>query len=510
MADVDVVVIGGGIAGITTAIGAARAGLKVTLLERQPRLGGRARSWKDPKTGDPVPIGPHVVVDPDYVNFWKLLDILGTRDKITFQPGHQYLTWTKGERATVFTETRWLPPPLNWLPALLKDPEISYLDIHSTVPVLAFALNLSEEGLLELDGESGLDLLRRFHVTERFIKHFWAFVCHAILNIPIKEVSACALLRFAQRLVGTSNAEMGFPTCGLGDLFAPATEVLGKLGATVRLRTEVDHLEGTDARVDRVVLDGGEVITPRVGVVLTLPASDIRRLLLPAWVSRTPALAQLAKLKPCTYAATYIWFDRKITDRMMWAREFEPDSLTCESYDFTNIYPGWKDRPSFVGSNCIDVMAREAGDLSDEDIFAQTLREIREFLPAAREAKVLHWTVNRVPQAIHRPVVGTERLRPPAGQTAIDRLFIAGDYCQTKFPCSMESAACAGWGCADSVLAAAAAAGLIPKAAAPLVVERVPIAKTARTLGTLDQVARPMMIALARLVAPTSAPRAKL
>ena len=25
-------------------------------------------------------------------------------------------------------------------------------------------------------------------VTERFIKHFWAFVCHAILNIPIKEV----------------------------------------------------------------------------------------------------------------------------------------------------------------------------------------------------------------------------------------------------------------------------------------------------------------------------------
>lgn len=61
----------------------AKSGLKVTVLESRSILGGRARSWIDGVTRDPVHIGPHVVVS-EYPNFFKLLDQLGTLQKILF------------------------------------------------------------------------------------------------------------------------------------------------------------------------------------------------------------------------------------------------------------------------------------------------------------------------------------------------------------------------------------------------------------------------------------------
>jgi phytoene dehydrogenase-like protein len=183
----DVVVVGGGIAGIATALGAAKAGLKVTLVERRPTLGGRARSWKDPTTGDPVAIGPHVVTAPDYVNFFRLLEELGTRENLAWLPEDSgFLPLVIEDRMTILRADAPFPPPFNWLPSLLRDPDVQFKDIHSTVPVLAFALSQTEEQLLELDQESGLAVLRRFGVTEFFIQHFWAFTAHAILNVPLE------------------------------------------------------------------------------------------------------------------------------------------------------------------------------------------------------------------------------------------------------------------------------------------------------------------------------------
>ena len=47
---------------------------------------------EDPTTCDPVAIGPHVVTAPDYVNFFRLLEELGTRENLAWLPedsGHR-------------------------------------------------------------------------------------------------------------------------------------------------------------------------------------------------------------------------------------------------------------------------------------------------------------------------------------------------------------------------------------------------------------------------------------
>lgn len=489
-ADVDVVVVGGGIAGIAAALSLAKRGLRVTVVESRSILGGRARSWTDGVTRDPVHIGPHVVVT-EYPNFFHLLEQLGTRHRIVWQPWRHFLTWVQGERDH-HIRTLPLPAPASWgLPSVF-DPFVTMADKHSTVPAAVHCLSLSEEAIEALDDQSGAEFLRRLGVSEAYIQHFWGFMSHAILNVPVEEVSATALVRFFRRLVGRSSMEMGFSDGGLGDLLTPARGILGELGATVLMNTEVaGFLCGTDGSCAGVELDDGQQLRPRLGVVSTLPPQTLLPLLPQDWLEQHPALRDLERLKPCKYISVYIWFDRKVTEgKQMWARTYNGKDLNCEFYDFSEIYTGkdsrgtpWKSRPSFVGSNIID--AGRVPEMSDEDLVQGTLRELGERFKAVREAKVLHTVVNRIPMAIHRPVVGTERLRPDQA-SPVRNLYFGGCWTRTNFPGSMESAARGGFLAAERLLERNGQAG-------PVAIPYPDIALTARLVGKFEAL-RPALL----------------
>merc|ERR1719375_2278410 len=123
------------------------------------------------------------------------------------------------------------------------------------------------------------------------------------------------------------------------------------------------------------------------------------------WITASPALsAAVNVLKPCAYIAVYFWFDRKLTKKDFWSRTFQEESLTCDWYDFSNIYKGWEDKPSFIGVNLIDTNihrigkdSRLVGELTDEEILQGCLKELCEYLPAASAAKILNTQVTRVP-----------------------------------------------------------------------------------------------------------------
>src|SRR4051794_20110249 len=103
MVDTDVLILGGGLAGLTTAVGLRRSGLRVTIVEKDRILGGRARSWRDEKTGDPIHIGPHILLT-EYPNFLRLLTLLGTRSKVVWQPKDRFVTMVKGRRKIVMRQ----------------------------------------------------------------------------------------------------------------------------------------------------------------------------------------------------------------------------------------------------------------------------------------------------------------------------------------------------------------------------------------------------------------------
>jgi phytoene dehydrogenase-like protein len=78
-----VVVIGGGLAGITAAVRLADAGRRVTLLEAKPRLGGLTASFQ--RDGLAVDTGQHVFMRC-CTAYRALLDRLGVTGLTTLQP----------------------------------------------------------------------------------------------------------------------------------------------------------------------------------------------------------------------------------------------------------------------------------------------------------------------------------------------------------------------------------------------------------------------------------------
>ena len=56
------VIIGGGIAGLTSAVYLTKNGIQVTLFESSPKLGGRAYSFIDPQTKDVIDNGQHILM----------------------------------------------------------------------------------------------------------------------------------------------------------------------------------------------------------------------------------------------------------------------------------------------------------------------------------------------------------------------------------------------------------------------------------------------------------------
>src|SRR5438552_14752943 len=97
----DVVVIGGGFAGLSAAVALAERGFKVAVLERKPALGGRAYSFADPDSSDFVDNGQHVLMGC-YTETLDFLKKIGTADKLVFRDSLEIeMIDASGERAAL-------------------------------------------------------------------------------------------------------------------------------------------------------------------------------------------------------------------------------------------------------------------------------------------------------------------------------------------------------------------------------------------------------------------------
>src|ERR1019366_179924 len=81
----EVIIIGGGFAGLAAGVALAEAGKRVCVLEQKPHLGGRARSFRDPTTGSIVDNGQHLFMGC-YHSTIQFLKTIGTLDRLSFQP----------------------------------------------------------------------------------------------------------------------------------------------------------------------------------------------------------------------------------------------------------------------------------------------------------------------------------------------------------------------------------------------------------------------------------------
>jgi 15-cis-phytoene desaturase len=440
-----VVVIGGGLAGLACGVALADKGLKVTVLEAAAGLGGRASSWRDPDTGDVVDIGPHIF-HSEYHNMLAFLERLGTSRLITWQPGKVITIASKPD--AVALKHAHLPPPLSLMPSLFKAPGLGVGDYLSMARTAMEGMEFGEEEVEELDAITALDFLRKKGVSEELIDWWWRFAAMVVCNVPLERCSAASLMRIHAQLSGYSELHFGFGAVGLGELYTDqAARIIEEAGGRVLTGTKVASLL-LDRRVDGVLLDDGSKLFAET-VVSALPPQQLSDILPPSLAAQAP-FDGFGDFEPSPYICCYLWFDRELHTERFFSHLWAPRRLNYDFYDLCQIRQGWQGRPTVIASNII--YSHRAHGMTDEEIVRETVGELAEFAPLAAQARVVRADIHRIPMAIPCAIAGFERKRPPA-RSPVPGLVLAGDWTRTHMPCTMEGAVKSGFTAAEEVLA---------------------------------------------------------
>ena len=206
-------------------------------------------------------------------------------------------------------------------------------------------------------------------------------------------------------------------------------------------------IEVEDGRVAGLTPRGGERRTFDAYVGAIAPWRLLA--ILPEEVQGEEPFADLARFRPAPIFNLHLWFDRPVADF-----PFAAFIGSEVQWAFNRSHVGGEDE-SGAQHLVLSVSAPpgEIFPLPREELCARLLPQLRRALPAAREARLVHYRVMKEPEATFVPAPGLSR---PGPRTPIPNLFLAGSYTDTGWPATMESAVRSGLAAAAAVDAAGA------------------------------------------------------
>jgi hydroxysqualene dehydroxylase len=443
----DAVVIGGGFAGLSAAVALAERGVRVTVLEGKPALGGRAYSFADPETGDFVDNGQHVLMGC-YGETLDFLKRIGAYEQLVFHEDLEIeMLAGPGQSATLRTAR--LPGPLHMTAALLGYRHLSVAERMSVMRGGLQMLAMRRSGGGELQRLTVAQLMDRLGQSEHARRCFWYPMSIATLNDGPESSSSALLAEVLKRAFFSRRRDSAFvySRVGLSELYCTgAKQLIERAGGVVLAHSIVEMLElGARGHVASVRLRDGRRIEAS-DFISAVPAPQLLRFM-PENAVADPFFSRLTGLSSSPIICVHLWLDREVTNSpfigfigttTQWL--FNKRQIFAQRGE---AHPGYL---SFVISG-----ARKLVERSNQEILDIVINDLHAMIPAARGAKVVKSLVLKEKNATMAPNLRSHELRPTA-KTPIANFFLAGDWIQTGLPATIESAVIAGRAAAAAVI----------------------------------------------------------
>jgi hydroxysqualene dehydroxylase len=419
-----VVVIGGGLSGISAALGLADAGSEVTLLERRQRLGGL--TWSFWRNGLSFDNGQHVFLRccAAYLEF---LERIGASDAVYLQPRLDIpvLSPTGGQASIARGSLR---APFHLAPALAR---YTHLGIGDRMRLAwpAVALSRLDPADPALDSITFGSWLSRHGQSDRAIDRLWNLIALPTINVPASEASlALAVKVFRTGLLDRADAgDVGWSIVPLGELHGDrSARALDKAGVEVVLGARVQGVEARRGGGFDVLGASAEqnLVADAVGVA-TPP--EVAQRLVPEGV--LPAEMDLGQ---SPIVNVHLVLDRRVTDLALAAVVDSPIQFIFDRTASSGVRSG----------QCLSISLSAADDYiaqSSAQLVGVFFAALQTLLPVARTARLIDGVVTRERAATFRGGPGTAALRP-GSRTSVPGLFLAGAWCDTGWPATMEGA----------------------------------------------------------------------
>jgi squalene-associated FAD-dependent desaturase len=432
-----VIVIGGGLAGITAALDCARAGAPVTLLEARGRLGGAAYSFT--RDGIQADNGQHVFLRCCSA-YRELLEALGATDSVTLQDRLEIPVLAPGRRRARLWRSG-LPAPLHLAAALARYPLLSLRE-RARVARAMRALGSVEIDDPATDARSFGDWLHEQRQSERAIEAIWSLIVRPTLNLEPADASlAQAAQVFQVGLLSDRGAgDIGYARVPLSEIHDRAAMAgLREAGVDVRLRAGVTGILATSDGF-RVERSGAPTLSSGAVIMAVQPDRLARLIPAAAGIDR----AALTGLGSSAIVNLHFVFDRRVTELPFAAGVGTPVQWVFDRTDSAGLEHG----------QYLAITLSAAGaelSMTSDELRQRYHAALAELLPEVQNATVENFFVTREHAATFRAAPGARALRP-GPQTQLPGLVLAGAWTNTGWPATMEGAVRSGHAAADQAL----------------------------------------------------------
>jgi len=463
-----VIVVGGGLAGLSAGIALAECGYCVRLFEKRPFLGGRATSYVLP-SGEHVDNCQHVTLGccTNLEDFYRRVGATGKLrlfDRL-------FLADTRGRRGVV--KQSFLPAPFHLALSFAFFPLLNWKDKRAIgramMEIVRRGGRLSAEEAAQ--GLTMLDWLGRHGQTRGAIECFWRVVLVSALNEELDRADARYGVDVFWKafLTNRRGCRMGVPAVPLAELYDGCRGAIERLGGEVHLRAPVRGVVVTDGRLRGVQLDEGREEAAD-SYVLAVPHDAVGALFPREVAAHDPVISGLRNLRASPITGVHLWFDRVVLHdpfltllgtTSQWV--FNKSALYgAVDHGEPVLHRGRSPHEADAGTmlrgasmQYLQIVISASYDLvekSRQEIVDLCLEELRQVLPAARDAQLVKATVIKEAAATFSPAPDCDRWRP-VQRSPIAGLYFAGDWTATGWPATMEGAVRSGYLAAEAILA---------------------------------------------------------
>ncbi len=457
-----VVVVGGGLAGIAAAMRLIDGGKNVVLLESRKKLGGRATSFVDPRTGDVLDNCQHVLMG-SCTNLLDLYERLGVLANIEWHPR---IWWANPPHEPDMMMPGRLPAPAHFTVSFLRMRFLDRSDKRGVARAMWRLIRMGRDGRELWRGRSFGAFLDEMQQTQRARELFWEPIVTSACNATCARTDAFHAMYVFQGgfLQDAWSPVMGLSSVPLWSLYDPAQTMLADAGGSLRTGISALALAFDGRRITGVVTDEG--VIEASAVIAAVPPDRLSKLCSQVVRRADCRLAHLDEFEFSPILGAHLFFSQPV---------LSTPHLVLPGRATHWLFDKGRDAHGRFHVHAVVSAADEWMELDEGEIIDRLMRDIHWALPktVGMHPEMTRTVKEKRATFLCRP--GIDAIRPTACadgvRGGINNLFLAGDWCATEWPATMEGAVRSGYLAAQGVVAGRG------------VVADVPPARLARILG---------------------------